>query len=83
MEEEKSRQIIGKRNFNGYRDQIGFDQTEDGVREILQAEIMSMYRQLIKTAILEADADNEKTLNHKRAAQAIERMPLIPSGHYQ
>lgn len=77
------RNLVGKRNLHSYGAQRGFSQIEKGVSEIIENELVALITVATRDAILQADLENKKTLNYKRAAAAVDHMQVIPSGHYQ
>lgn len=74
--------LITGDQFKALCDRHGFAQAEAGTRETLNALLLESLDAMTRQAMLQADHEKNKGLQHRHAVKAVEMTPEIPKGIY-
>ncbi len=74
--------LITSAQFKALCDRHGFAQAEAGTRQTLNAILIESLVPMTRQAMLQAEHDKNKGLQHKHAVKAVEMTPEIPKGIY-
>ena len=83
MSEKNCPTLHTKSDFKGLYTRYGFTQSERGVSDMLNDELITVATKLTKQAMLQSEHEKHSGLNENHAKTAIDMTPIIPKGVYQ